>query len=285
MRLAVREAVLSIRRAPTLSFLSVLTIAFALFVVGLFGLVAVNMGAAISQVQERVEIVMYLDRGTPERMVLAAMDDILTFPEVETATYVDEATALDRARTELVEFQGLLSDLVTNPLPASIEIKLRPGFRDEQTVSRIAERVGGFRFAEDVRFGRDWIARLDQLRSIAAIIGLVIGGAFAMASIMIIGTTIRMTVFQRASEIGIMRLVGATDSFIRAPFLLEGTFKGALGGMTAVALNYGVFVAVDETLLESQFFEPAQWLAIIGFGTFLGFLASATSVRRHLRKV
>lgn len=106
-----------------------------------------------------------------------------------------------------------------------------------------------------------------------------------MASIMIIGTTIRMTVFQRASEIGIMRLVGATDSFIRAPFLLEGTFKGALGGMTAVALNYGVFVAVDETLLESQFFEPAQWLAIIGFGTFLGFLASATSVRRHLRKV
>src|SRR6185436_1712371 len=244
MRLAFREALLSFRRAPVLSILSITTIAFALFVLGLFGLVAINLRQALEQVEDRVEVVAYLMRGTPVEVVTVAIGDVQKFPEVASVSYVTEDQALERARRELTEMQGVFDDLVTNPLPASLEVKLKPGFRDSKHVRDVAERLKGFRFVEDVRYGRDWVEKLDRIRDVAAVVGLVIGGAFAAASVIIIGTTIRMTVLQRSREIAIMRLVGATDGFIRLPFLLEGGLKGALGGATALLLSYGAYLAL-----------------------------------------
>jgi cell division transport system permease protein len=285
MRLAFREALLAFRRWPALSVLSVTTIAFALFVVGLFGLVALNLQRALQTIEERVEIVVYLLRGTPVEVVTVAIGDIQAFPEVSDVTYVTTEEAIRRARLELVEFQGLFRDLETNPLPASLEMRLRPGFRDAESVRSVAQRLEGLSFAEDIRYGRDWVLKLDRLRNISAVVGLVIGGAFAVASIIIIGTTVRMSVLQRSREINIMRLVGATDGFIRSPFLLEGCVKGALGGIVAVGLSYGAFLAVDRLLLAAYFFTPEQAGVIIIFGTALGFAASASSVGRHLTRV
>lgn len=283
MRLAIREALLSFRRAPVLSALSVTTIAFALFVVSLVALVALNLRSALQDMEERVEIAMYLRRGTPVEVVTVAIADIESFPEVATATYVTDEEALGRARRELTEFRGVFQDLETNPLPASLEIRLRPGFRDAATVAEVADRLRGFRFAEDVRFGQDWVAKLDRLRDVASAVGLLIGAAFAAASIIIIGTTIRMTVLQRSREIAIMRLVGATDGFIRRPFLLEGGIKGALGGLLAVALCYAAYWVVTRLLLDAQFFAPLHAGIIVVLGTALGLLASVVSVARHLR--
>jgi cell division transport system permease protein len=285
MNLTVREALMSFKRAPILSVLSITTIAFALFVVSLVGLVGLNLRGALEQIEERVEIVMYLRRGIPIEVVTTAMGDIQTFPEVDGVTHVTEEEALQRARTELQEFQGVFDDLETNPLPASLEIRLRPGYRDSENVERVATRLSGFRFADDIRFGRDWVAKLDRLRDITGAVGLLIGAAFAAASIIIIGTTIRMAVLQRSREIHIMRLVGATDQFIRSPFLLEGSIKGALGGLTAVGLSWAAFALVSRLILEGQFFSASQAGLIVLFGTALGFLASAVSVGRHLRKV
>lgn len=285
MRLVVREALLSFRRQPVLSALAVTTIAFALFVLGLFGLVAVNLHAALQQTEERVEIVMYLTRGTPVEVVTVAIGDIQTFPEVEAVTYVTEDQALERARSELVEFQGVFDDLTTNPLPASLEIRLKPGFRQSTQVDSVAARLRGFRFAEDIRYGRDWIEKLDRLRDIAGVVGLVVGAGFAVAAVIIIGTTIRMTVLARSREIQIMRLVGATDGFIRRPFLLDGMLKGAIGGGAAIVLNYGAYLAVNTSLFEAVFFTPEQAALFVVFGTVLGLAASGTSVGRHLGKV
>jgi cell division transport system permease protein len=285
MRLTVREAVLSFRRAPVLSALAVTTIGFALFVLGLFSLVALNLRATLGQIEERVEIVAYLTRGTPVGVVTVAIGDIQVFPEVESVTFVDEDRALERARQELVEFQGVFDDLTTNPLPASLEIRLQPGFRDSRNVEAVAERLRGFRFVEDVRFGRDWVAKLDRLRDIAGVVGLVVGAAFAAAAVMIIGTTIRMTVLARSREIHIMRLVGATDGFIRRPFLLDGALKGALGGLFAVLLCYGAYFLVSRWLFEAGFFSGGQATLIVLLGTVLGLGASALSVGRHLPAV
>ncbi|NIN13447.1 MAG: hypothetical protein GTN62_11435 [Gemmatimonadales bacterium] len=282
MRLTIREALLSFRRAPVLSVLAVTTIAFALFVLGLFGLVAVNLRGALTQIEERVEIVMYLTRGTPVEVVTVAIGDIDAFPEVESVNYVTEDQALERARQQLVEFQGVFDDLATNPLPASLEIHLKPGFRDSRNARTVAQRLSGFRFAEDIRYGSDWVAKLDRLRDIAGVVGLVLGAGFAAAALIIIGTTIRMTVLARRREIHIMRLVGATDGFIRRPFLLDGALKGALGGAFAIALNYGAFLAVSRGLFQAAFFSTEQSALFVLFGTILGFAASALSVGRHL---
>ncbi len=283
MRLTLREALLSFRRAPLLSALSITTIAFAIFVVGLFGLVALNLSRAIERVEQRVEIVAYLLRGTPVEVVTVAMGDLQRFPEVADVTYVTEDQALARAQKELVEFQGVFDDLASNPLPASLEVQLKPGFRDSEHVRDVAERLRGFRFVEDVRYGRDWIAKLDRIRDLAAIGVLVIGGAFAAAAVVIIGTTIRMAVLQRGREIAIMRLVGATDGFIRRPFLLEGSLKGALGGLGALLLTWAAYVSLDRLLLEAEFFTAPEALLFIAFGVGLGFFASLVAVSRHLR--
>jgi cell division transport system permease protein len=285
MRLTVREALLTFRRAPLLSALSVTTIAFSLFVVGLFGLVAVNLQRALRDVAERVEIVAYLLPGTPVETVTLALQDIAAFPEVQSAAYVTEVQALARARGELVEFRDVLRELERNPLPASIEIKLRQTVRDADHVNDVADRLKGFGFVDDVRFGRDWVEKLDRLRQIAAAVGLVVGTAFAIVAIIIIGTTIRMAVLQRGREIAIMRLVGATDGFIRMPFLLQGAIKGLVGGLVAVALCFAAYGMINRWLIQAAFFSREQALAIVGFGTLIGLLGSAISVGRHLRRV
>jgi cell division transport system permease protein len=285
MRLVLREALLAFRRAPLLSTLSVTTIAFSLFVVGLFGLVAVNLQRALREVADRVEIVAYLLPGTPIETATLGVQDIAAFPEVQSATFVTEAQALARARGELVEFRDVLRELERNPLPASIEIKLKPTAQDAEHVNDVADRLKGFGFVDDVRFGRDWVEKLDRLRQIAAAVGLVVGAAFAIVAIIIIGTTIRMAVLQRGREIAIMRLVGATDGFIRRPFLLQGAIKGMLGGLVAVGLSFAAYTLINRWLIQAAFFSREQALAIVGFGTLIGLLGSATSVGRHLRRV
>ncbi len=285
MRLVFREALLAFRRAPLLSALSVTTIAFSLFVVGLFGLVAINLQLALRQVGERVEVVAYLLPGTPVETVTMAVKDIEAFPEVRSATYVTEDQALARAHAELVEFRDVLQELERNPLPASIEVTLKPGFRDAERASAVAERLKGFGFVDDVRFWRDWVEKLDWLRRIAAAVGLVVGAAFAVVAVIIISTTIRMAVLQRSREIAIMRLVGATNGFIRRPFLLQGAFKGMLGGLVAIGLSYAACSMINRWLIHAAFFSRVQALAIVGFGTLIGLIGSAASVGRHLRRV
>jgi len=283
-----REALRTFRRTPLLSALSIASIGFSLFTIGLFGLVALNFRQTLSVIAERVEVVAFVLRGTPTEAVTAASQDIQAFPEVLEVRYVSAEQALDRARNELVEFQEAYRDLETNPLPASIEIRLKPEFRDGAGAQRVAERIRAFPFVDDVRYGRDWVERLDRLRDMAGVIGLVIGLAFAVVAIVIIGVTIRITVLQRAGEISIMRLVGATNDYIRGPFLIEGAIKGVLGGFLAVVMcwaTYTLFRKSTELGASLVFFETAHLGLIVVFGTAIGLMGSLLSVGRHLRHV
>jgi cell division transport system permease protein len=287
MNLLLREAMLSFRRAPLLSLLSITAIAFSLFTVGLFGLVALNLRQALRGVEERVEVVAYLLRGTAPETITLASQDIASFPEVADVKFVSEDQALVQARRELVEFKDAYRDLQVTPLPASLEIRLKDGFRDADHVAGVADRVRGFPFVEDVRYGRDWITRLDQLRNLAGVVGLIIGAAFGLIAVVIIGVTIRLTIMQRAREIAIMRVVGATNWFVRGPFLLEGALKGILGGLLALALAFGAYTLFRGTgpLSSLVFFRPLDMVLLLLFGVALGLLGSLLSVGRHLKEV
>lgn len=289
MRLMWREALLSFRRAPLLSALSVTTIAFSLYVVGLFGLVALNLRAALHDVEQRVEVVAYLLRGTPPETIAQASEDIAAFPEVQRVSFVSEDEALKRARSGLIEFRDAYRDLVINPLPASLEVELKEGQRDAEHVAAVADRLKGFNFIEDVRYGREWIEKLDRLRNIAGLVGMSIGLAFAVVAVVIIGVTIRITVLQRAREIVLMRLVGATNGFIRGPFLLEGAMKGLLGGLLAGLMCYASYLLFrgqsDLATSGIIFFQSPQVFLGILFGIAIGLGGSLVSVGRHLKNV
>jgi cell division transport system permease protein len=289
VRLVLREALNVFRRAPALSILSITTIAFSLYVVGLFGLVALNLREALRGVEQRVEVVAYLLRGTPPESIAQASEDIAAFPEVQRVTFVSEDEALTRARAELVEFRDAYRDLAVNPLPASLEIQLKEGSRDAVHAQQVAERLRGIGFIDDVRYGREWVEKLDRLRNIGGLVGMSIGLAFAAVAVVIIGVTIRITVLQRAREIAIMRLVGATRGFIRGPFLLEGALKGLLGGILAVIMCYASYLLFrNQSELATSgivFFKTPQMLLGILFGIAIGLGGSLVSVGRQLKNV
>lgn len=283
MRLAVRDAMVGIRRAPLLSVLSVTTIAFSLFAFALFGLVALNIKRALESVEERVEIRAFVAEGTSIEDVVTAANEIARYREVQSAKLVSQEEALARARKELGEFSDVFEAGV---LPASIDIRLKPGSRDPRSVGAIAARLRTIAFVDDVRYGEEWIAQLHRLRNIAGVTGIALGLAFAIVAVIIIGATIRMTVLARSKEIAIMRLVGATDGFIRRPFLIEGFAKGILGGLLALLLTWIASITIEHYLhFRALFFDDRLVAFGLAGGALLGLFGSGFAVGRHLRRV
>ena len=280
--LALREALTAFRRAPVLSLLSITTIAFSLFAFGLFGLVALNIREALQQVEDRVEIRAYIAEGTPIEAVSTAMGDVGAFPEVLRVEYVSPEQALQKARQELGEFQDVFE---SGFLPASMEVRLKRGFQDPTTVKAVAARIQSYQFVDDVRYGQEWVEKLHRIRTIATVTGLSLGLVFAAVATIIIGATIRMTVLARSREISIMRLVGATDGFVRLPFLIEGFIKGILGGAVALLMTWVASEMISRFVIQTSFFDTR--LAVMGllFGALIGLVGSALSVGRHLRQV
>jgi cell division transport system permease protein len=281
VNLAFREALRGIQRAPLLGALSVTTIAFSLFAFGLFGLVALNIREALEDIEERVELRAFIVDGTSIEASSAMLGDVQAFPEVVDATLVTPAQALERARRELQEFSDVFESAM---LPASIDVRMREGFRDPESVRAVAERLATYSFVDDVRYGEEWVEKLYRLRTIAGVAGAVLGATFAAVAMIIIGATIRMTVLARTREIEIMRLVGATNAFIRQPFLIEGFLKGVLGGATALLFTYIAHQALTRWLLSAAFFDVKMSVLGIAGGALLGLLGSAIAVGRHLRE-
>lgn len=279
---ALRESLVAFRRAPLLSALGVTTIAFSLFAFGLFALVAINIREALRQVEERVEIRAFIVDGTSVEAGVTAMSDIAAFPEVAKVDYITSEQALERARAEMEEFQDVFE---TDVLPASLEIRLKPGMTDPATIRLVADRIRSYAFIDDIRYGQEWVEKLHRVRTIATVTGIILGLAFAAVAVIIIGATIRMAVLARAREISIMRLVGATDGFIRRPFLVEGFIKGVLGGALALLLTWIAASMISRYFIETSFFSTEMALMGLLVGALMGLAGSAVSVGRHLRGV
>ncbi len=286
MSYAIREAIAAFRRAPVLTGLAGAMVALALTVLGIFGLVAFNLQAALNQVEDRVEVIAYLRDDVTNLQIETAIMELEALPEISLVRWVSKEEALEQARADLVEFDEVFQGLDdVNPLPSSLEISLGEGSRTEEAVERVALAAEAYPFVEGVEYGREWVQRVFALRRVAGATAGIIGLAFALVAALIIGTALRIAIFARRDEISIMRLVGAKDGFIRAPFLIEGGLTGLLGGLMAVALTWLTFRSVTSILITIEWL-PLSW--IIGgvvSGMVLGALASSLAVRRHLREV
>ena len=282
MRLALREVLLAFRRAPLLAVLGVTTIAFSLFAFGLFGLVALNIEAALRAVEDRVEVRAFLVDGARDAQVDELMRGISKMPQVADVGYVSPDSALQRARAELDEFRDVMEGAM---LPGSVELRLKEGARNPDTVLAISRRLQTYPVVEEVRYGREWVEKLYRIRNIAGVAGMALGCVFALVAIIIIGATIRMAILARTKEIEIMRLVGATNGFVRLPYLIDGTLKGLTGGGLAVLMAWGAVQLVSRSLMAAQFFTTQQALLGVAAGGVLGLVGSWLSVGRHLRRV
>ncbi len=285
MLYTVRETLIAFKRAPLLTGLSAAMVGLALFVVGLFGLATYNVALYMETLEERVEVVAYL-RDQASTADIANMEEALaTLPEVLGVDFVTKDEALARAYEELPEFSEILTDLEVNPLPASLEIQLRPGSRTPVIADLIAQQAALYPIVEEVQYGEEWVDKLFTIRRIGGVTATVLGAAFAVVAAMIIGTAVRIAIFARRDEIKIMQLVGARDGFIHRPFLLEGGITGALGGLLAVALTYTTFWSVLNYIFDISWI-PWAWAATgVSIGVLFGVFSSGYAVRKHLREV
>lgn len=282
---ALREALAAFRRAPVLTGLSSAMVGLALFVVGLFGLATYNLQLALSSVEERVEVAVYLRDDARQSEIDLLLTELAAIPEVRSVSFVSKRDALARAQVELPEFGELFTDLEVNPLPQSLEVELRPGMRNPDVVEKVSEAATAYPFVEDARYGREWVDKLFTLRRIGAATTAVLGSAFALVAALIIGTALRIAIFARREEIYVMRLVGATNGFIRRPFLVEGAIAGLLGGVFAWAMTYATYRGVLAYLFEVAW-VPDSWvlLGLLAGGLF-GAFSSMLAIRRHLEQV
>jgi cell division transport system permease protein len=280
-----REALSAFRRTPVLTGLSAAMIALSLFVIGLFGLAAHNVREVIQGVEQRVEIVAYLRDDASPSTIDATQQQVREMGGVRAVRYVSREEALATAQRELQELNAVFGGLESNPLPASLEISLQPGQANADAVRAVAERVAALPNVEDVGYGKDWLDKVFVLRRVAAAATLTLGAGFALVAALIIGAAIRMAIFARRDEIIIMRLVGATDAFIRRPFILEGLITGAIGALLAIAATWGTFRFLSDTVFKLEWI-PGAWLVagMLG-GAIVGVLASTVAVRRHLREI
>jgi cell division transport system permease protein len=282
---ALREAFAAFKRAPVLTGLSSAMVGLALYVVGLFGLATYNLQLALSSVEERVEVAVYLRDDARQSEIDLVLTELAAIPEVRSVTFVSKRDALARAQVELPEFGELFSDLEVNPLPQSLEVELRPGSRNPEVVEKVSQAALLFPFVEDARYGREWVDKLFTLRQIGAATTAVLGSAFALVAALIIGTALRIAVFARREEIYVMRLVGAKNGFIRRPFLLEGAMAGLLGGAIAWALTYATYRGVYSFLFEVAWL-PGVWVLLgLAAGGAFGAVSSALAIRRHLEEI
>ena len=285
----VREAFISMRRNGLMSVASVSTMALSLFILGMFLILVLNLTHLASALESQVQISVYLQDGLSEYEHREIGTRITKMQGVNQVLFVTKAEAMKRFQERLGEQKNLLNALgETNPLPNAFEVKVD---RPEQ-VKAVAKAIGEIKGVENAKYGQEVIEQLFALTKLIRTFGLILIILLALAAIFIIANTIRLTVFARRKEIGIMKYVGATDSFIRWPFLIEGVMLGIGGALLSVLILSQTYGLLVERIYESLAFLPLlpQYpfilqisLLLLMVGMVVGALGSAVSLRRFMK--
>jgi cell division transport system permease protein len=267
--------------------------ALALFVVGAFMLIEINLEKLLRGWGAQIQIIAYLKENTTEESAAALLQRVQTLPEVERARYVSREQAWRDFHTALGSQAGLLEGLPREVLPASIEISLREGFRDSADVESLAGRLRQHEELASVEYPSVWIERLGL-----AILWLqwakwFFAAALFLAAFFVVGSTIRLAAVARKPEVEIMQLVGASEELIQAPFVIEGMLQGLAGAALALAGLAGAFALIESELAFAsgwlaplaapRFLDGERMLMLVAAGVFLGVAGSVTALRRFVR--
>ena len=234
---ALKEAVSGMVRTPYMTILSIVTIMVTLTVLGVFSVVTVLGNQFINKIRKSEEINVYLGDDLSDEDMLALDAVIRSMEEVESTRIMSKE---DAAREfEKMFGENLLDAINENPLPRTIVIRMADGHRMSADLEAVASRVGKAKGVESVEYGHEWMSRLDVLFVFFLIGETVLIVLTVGACVLVISNTISLTVLARREPIEIMRLVGATDSFIRRPFYYEGFLQGLIAGaMSSAVLFY-----------------------------------------------
>ena len=276
----IAEAVRDLRRAGRVAVSAILLITLALAAVGAFSIVTSNLGDAVAQWRDRVRIIVYLKQEPADGMIAPLMGRVLRTPGVASAAYVSRTQALISLRRVLGRDAGVLDQLSSNPLSASIEVTPTADAATPDDARLLLQRLSALPEVEEIAGSVDLVERLAQWQRLLALVGLGIGAVFALAAILTVTTATTLVLHARRNETEIMRLVGAPEFAVRLPLLLQGMLQGLLGGGIAVLLLLGAYrlaapyleplINITIGLPTLSFLPPIAVAGLVVTGTLLG---------------
>ncbi|WP_299445945.1 permease-like cell division protein FtsX [uncultured Phascolarctobacterium sp.] len=285
----IKETYKSIRRNGFMSFASVSTVAVSLLVLGMFLMIFLNTNNLAQYLESQVQVSVYMQDSATDKELADVKAKLQKMPGVVKVNQVNKEQALARFKERLGDQDQLLHSLgKDNPFPNSFEVQVD----SPERIKVLTPQIGQIPKVETAKFGQEVVEHLFQLTKILRFGGILLVIFLAMATLFIISNTIRLTVFARRKEVLIMKYVGATDWFIRWPFLLEGMTLGFFGAVIAFLLINSIYAALLERIHATLAFLPllpAQPLLLyvdlflLIAGTGIGALGSYISLRKFLR--
>ena len=290
----IEEGYRSVRQNKFISVVAILTIGLALMIFGAFLIVYFNVSQITTGWVQEVEISAYFKEGISQERVEQVKKTLWQNREIAKIEYVSKTEVLKRFRAEHPDSAYLLQGLSENPLPASFEITLTKDGQSREAVDQLVEKIQLIPELEEIQYGQEWTRSLLTFMNVLRLIGSILGGLLGIAIIFIIANTVRLTVYARRDELAVMRLIGATNSFIKGPFLMEGLFQGLIGSILALFLLFtmyhfwipklrasaGIFFLQD---ISISFLSVSMILWIVLAGMLLGLFGSLMSLGRFLR--
>jgi cell division transport system permease protein len=281
------SALRGLQASPVPSVVSVFTIAVALLLVGSFGLVVGNMQGLLDEVGRELQVVAYVESDVDDVGLRALAQRAAGIEGVEQVEVVSREEALERFRRS-VGGADLLEGLDGNPLPASLEIVLLPGHRSAEGLERVGRAITALPGVEELAHGQDWVEGYARAVSLARAAAVALGLVLSLAALLIVANTIRLGVYAREDELEILGLVGASRTYVRVPFLLEGSLLGLAGALLALGLLWIGYIALVPRIeyglslflgqQSPSFFGVRGMVALLCTGGGLGALGSATAL-------
>ena len=285
----IKETYKSIRRNGFMSFASISTVAVSLLVLGMFLMIFLNTNNLAQYLENQVQISVYMQDSATDKELASVKDKLTKMPGVVKVTQVSKQEALERFRKRLGDQDQLLNSLgKENPFPNSFEVQVD----NPERIKVLTPQIGQLNKVETAKFGQEVVEHLFQLTKILRFGGILLVVFLAMATLFIISNTIRLTVFARRKEVIIMKYVGATDWFIRWPFILEGMSLGFFGAVVAFILINSIYSGLLTRIHATLAFLPLLPtspllfyvdLFLLAAGTGIGALGSYISLRKFLR--
>ncbi len=287
----IAKALADIRSNRFLNFITITTIALSILTVSLFLLFFENAGRVMEAWNQGGRAVVYLKDGFKPDQLPGLKQGILALGEVVQMTFVPREKALEKLKAEMGGQTAFLDTLEENPLPHALDIQMADT-RDFEQIRAMAEGIAALEWVESVEYGQGWLGRFLRLFNLFKITGYIMGGLFLLIALFISANTARLAFYARQREVEIMRLVGATEGFIKAPFYVEGMIQGLMGAAMGLLILLGGYTAVASGLrrdlaayvhLDLHFLSIGTIGLVLLAGTALGWFGCYLSLKQILK--
>ncbi len=286
-----KRAIQDILENRFLNTVTIITIALSILIVSAFIMFFSNANDILSSWEKGLKIMAYLKPGVTELEISKTGEKISGLYGVEQVVFISKNKALSKLKEQMRRQASILENLKENPLPDAFEIKMIATTQSRVKIETLAKQLEALPSVEQAEYGQIWIDKFTNVFNLFRLAGYALGGLFFMAAVFIVANTIRLVIYSRSEEIEIMRLVGAEDRFISAPFYFEGLIQGMIGGISGLGALFVTYLFVSSNiergfasnLINIRFLSPGVLCAILLCSMFVGWLGCFISLKQHLK--